>query len=39
MMSLFADLIATSLLPHIVIDILFVAIVLGVPYRFLKNNS
>lgn len=36
-MTQFADLIASGLLPHIVIDTLFVGIVLGVMLKFLRN--
>jgi len=38
-MSLFADFIATGLLPHIVLDTLFVALFLGVMVKFLRQNS
>lgn len=36
-MTQFADLIATSLLPNILMPLLFVAVVLGVTIRFLRN--
>jgi len=36
-MTPFADLIATGLLPHIVINTLFVAVLLGVVVKFLRN--
>jgi len=36
-MNQFADLIATGLLPHIVIDTLFVGVCLGVMLKFLRN--
>jgi len=36
-MTSFADLIATGLFPHIVIDTLFVAVTLGVMIKFLRR--
>jgi len=36
-MTSYADLIATGLFPHIVIDTLFVAVLLGVMLKFLRR--
>jgi len=38
-MTQFADLIATGLLPHIVLDTLFVSVLLGLTVRFLRRES
>jgi len=36
-MTQYADILATGLFPHIVVDVLFVSVILGVMLKFLRR--